>query len=59
MAKNYFTYDITQNKTETPNQRFFLCNLLDWPIRLSPWTALWRNRRRSYGIVKATDNCWF
>jgi len=19
---------------------FFVCNLLDWPIRLSPWTAL-------------------
>jgi len=28
-------------KTATPNQNnFFECNLLDWPIRLSPWTAL-------------------
>jgi len=24
-----------------PNQKkFFQCDLLDWPIRLSPWTAL-------------------
>jgi len=28
-------------KVRTPNQKmFFECNLLDWPIRLSPWTAL-------------------
>jgi len=28
-------------KIRTPNQKiFFECNLLDWPIRLSPWTAL-------------------
>jgi len=28
-------------KIHTPNQKiFFECNLLDCPIRLSPWTAL-------------------
>jgi len=28
-------------KIRTPNQKnFFECNLLDWPIHLSPWTAL-------------------
>jgi len=35
-------------KIRTPNQKiFFECNLLDWPIRLSHWTALYRNRQRS------------
>jgi len=28
-------------KNPHPNQKiFFVCNLLDWPIRSSPWTAL-------------------
>jgi len=28
-------------KIRTPNQKiFFECRLLDWPILLSPWTAL-------------------
>jgi len=28
-------------KTRTPNKKiFFECNLEDWLIRLSPWTAL-------------------
>jgi len=28
-------------KIHTPQQKFFFeCNLLDSPIRLSPWTAL-------------------
>jgi len=28
-------------KKRTPNQKFFFeCNLPDWPIPLSPWTAL-------------------
>jgi len=39
--QNYFTYDISHKKSAPPNQKiFFECNLLDWPIRLSPWTAL-------------------
>jgi len=41
MAQNYFTYDFTHKKSTTPNQNFFLeCRLDDWPICLSPWTAL-------------------
>jgi len=38
--KNYFTYDVTHKKSTTPTKKFFECNLRDWPIRLSPWTAL-------------------
>ena len=39
--QNYFTYDVSHKKSATPNQKiFFKCNLPDWPIRLSPWTAL-------------------
>jgi len=38
---NYFTYDVTHKKSATPNQKFFFkCNLRDWLIRLSHWTAL-------------------
>jgi len=49
--KNYFTYDVTHKKSTTLNQkRFFKCRLEDWPIHLSPWTALLCNRRRSYGV---------
>jgi len=33
--------------TPQPKNFCFECNLLDWPIRLSSWTALWRNRWRS------------
>jgi len=33
--------DVTHKKSATPNQKFFFeCRLEDWPIRLSPWTAL-------------------
>jgi len=39
--QNYFTYDVTHKKFASPNQKIFVeCNLLDWPIRLRPWTAL-------------------
>ena len=31
----------------TQPKNFFECRLEDWLIRLSPWTALWRNWRRS------------
>jgi len=35
------TYDVTHKKSAPPTKKFFFeCNLLDWPIRLSPWTAL-------------------
>jgi len=27
-------------KTYPTTKKIFECNLLDWPIRLSPWTAL-------------------
>jgi len=38
---NYFTYDVSQKKSANPRQKnFFECNVLDWPIRLSSWTAL-------------------
>jgi len=41
MAPNYFTYDVTHKKSAIPNEKnFFECRLEDWPIRLSPWTAL-------------------
>jgi len=52
-------YEVTHRKSATPNQKiFFKYRLEDWPIRFSPWTALQCNRRRSYGVGKATDNCW-
>jgi len=40
--QNYFTYDVSHKKSAPHNQKsfFFECNLLDWLIRLSPWTAL-------------------
>jgi len=39
--QNYFTYDVSHKKSAPPTKKFFFeCNLLDWPIRLSPWTAL-------------------
>jgi len=35
------TYDVSHKKSAPPNQKiFFECSLLDWLIRLSPWTAL-------------------
>jgi len=38
---NYFTYDVSHKKSAPTNKKiFFECNLLDWPIRLSSWTAL-------------------
>jgi len=37
---------VTNNPHPQP-KTFFKCNLLDWPIRLSPWTALQSNRQRS------------
>jgi len=46
--QNYFTYDVSHKKSAPPTKKFFFeCNLLDWSICLSPWTALKRNRRRS------------
>jgi len=39
--QNYFTYNVSHKISAAPNPKiFFECNLLDWPIRLSPWTAL-------------------
>jgi len=31
---------VTKNPHPQPKNFFFECNLLDWPIRLSHWTAL-------------------
>jgi len=31
---------VTKNLQPPTKKFFFECNLLDWPIRLSPWTAL-------------------
>jgi len=31
---------VTKNPHPPTKKIFFECNLLDWPIRLSPWTAL-------------------
>jgi len=42
---------LTKNLQPRNQKIFFECNLLDWPIRFSSWTALWRNRWRSYGLV--------
>ena len=50
---------LTKNLHPSTNKIFFECQLEDWPIRLSHWTALQCNRRRSYGIGKATENCCF
>jgi len=44
------TTSLMTSVTKNPHpltKTFFECNLPDWPIRLSPWTALCRNRRRS------------
>jgi len=39
--QKYFTLWRHSQKICIPNQiMFFECNLLDWLIRLSPWTAL-------------------
>jgi len=39
--KIYFTYDVIHKKSAPPKPKiFFKCNLLDWQIRLSSWTAL-------------------
>jgi len=37
--QNYFIYDVSHKNLHPPTKNFFKCNLLDWPIRLSPWTA--------------------
>jgi len=31
---------VTKNPHSPTKKNFFECNLLDWPIHLSPWTAL-------------------
>jgi len=31
---------VTKNLHPRTKKKFFECNLLDWLIRLSPWTAL-------------------
>jgi len=38
----YFTSQLptTTSLRNSQQKIFFECNLLDWPIRLSPWTAL-------------------
>jgi len=38
---------VTNNPHPPTKNLFFESNLLDWPIRLSRWTALYRNWRRS------------
>jgi len=41
MTQNYFTLDVTHKKSSSPNQKiFFECNLEEWSIRFSHWTAL-------------------
>jgi len=41
VAKKSSTYDVTQKNPQSPSKKFFFgCNLLDWLIRLSRWTAL-------------------
>jgi len=50
----------SQKNLQLPTKKFFIeCRLEDCRICLSPWTALWRIRRRRYGAGKATENCWF
>jgi len=44
---------LTKN-LQPPTKKIFECRLEDWPNHWSPWTALLRNQRRSYGIGKAT-----
>jgi len=38
---------LTKNPQTQTKKCFFECSLEDWPIRLSPWTALSCNRQRS------------
>ena len=41
VSKKSSTYDVTHRKPAPLDKIFFFeCNLLDWPIRLSRWTAL-------------------
>jgi len=48
---------LTKNP-QPPTKKIFL-SADNWPFHFSPWTALWHNRRRSYDVGKANDNCWF
>jgi len=50
---------LTKNPQPPPKKNFSECRLEGWLIRLRVSTALRRNRLRSYGFGKATDNCWF
>jgi len=60
MTQNYFTYDVTDKKSATPNQKiFFECKLEDWPLRLSAWTALYHNQQRSMALVKQPKTAGF
>jgi len=38
---------VAKNPHPPTKKIFFECNLLDWPIRLSPWTAISHNWQRS------------
>jgi len=42
---------LTKNPQPPSKNYFFECRLED--------RALWCNRRRSYGVGKATETCWF
>jgi len=35
-----FVMSVTKNPQPPTKKIFFECNLLDWPICLSPWTVL-------------------
>jgi len=41
MTQKLLTYDVSHKKLHPPTKKLFCkCNLEDWPIHLSPWTAL-------------------
>jgi len=60
MTQNLFhLWHHSQEICKPQTKIFFKCEQEVWPIHLSPWTAHWCNRQRSYGIVNTIDNCWF
>jgi len=50
---------LTKNLQLPTKKVFFHCRLEDLPNLFRVWTALQCNRRSSYAVGKATDNCWF
>jgi len=56
---NSLMTSLTKNRQPSTKKFFLEYRLEDWPIHLRIWAVLKRNSWRSYGVGKATENCWF